>query len=164
MKNLDNEQEEDNKSKEKSVNSGKDLKEVYHKDNPGKLSHEEASPGLKKITEKWWFPFDNSTMDIDCIKNFDVYFPSKNMENLIVVVNEMALKKQKKLKSFFPFSELWAGDKPKIITSLKKKKTISNEPKYRKKPILFLKKKPSNVIPETSLWNKIKRIIISIFT
>ena len=164
LKNLDNEQEEDNKSKEKSVNSGKDLKEVYHKDNPGKLSHEEGSPGLKKNTEKWWFPFDNSTMDIDCIKNFDFYFPSKNMENLIVVINEMALKKQKKLKSFFPFSELWAGDKPKIITSLKKKKTISNEPKYRKKSILFLKKKPSNVPPETSLWNKIKRIIISIFT
>ena len=84
--NLENEQEESSKAKEKNTNSGiisnhSLVVDVDHKDKETlKLSHDEGSPGLKKINsneslqgQKWWYSIDNSTMDIDCVKNFDFW-------------------------------------------------------------------------------------------
>ena len=182
FQNFDIEQDEHTKSKEK-IHSN-DLKNnvmsshsLIVESDPNKEAlkplreREEGSPGLRRVKtlessqgqKKWWFFLDNSTVDIDCGKNFDFYFPAKNMENLIVVINEMALKKQKKLKSFFPLSELWSTDKTKSNSSFRRnKRNISNVGKIIRRPSLFLTSKTNKSLTE-SLWKRVSNYLISIF-
>lgn len=188
FKPMDSFQEESAKLKDKTiVFQGNDLKcvksnhsfaiEGDHKDKElTKLSHEEAMPGLKKIVtnesfgfqgqQKWWFLIDNSTIDIDCVKNFDCYFPNKNMEKLILLINKIAMEKQKKLKSFHHFAEFWAGEKSKREVSLslrKRNQSFSYDSKFKRRSSIFSKIQAAKITSETSLWNKIARYIRSIF-
>jgi len=69
------------------------------------------SPKIEKIktndeeeelmnNNNWLINMDNSTVDLDCLKNYTKYFPEKNSENLIDLLNSIAYKKEKKLKGF----------------------------------------------------------------
>ena len=50
-------------------------------------------------------------IEIDSVKNYDVYFPNQNIENLIEMINLMARKKERKLKNFFIFQSFKRSNK-----------------------------------------------------
>ena len=149
-------------------------------DNPPKLTNnEELSPNIRKNSHRnsfdpskhWWVQIDNSSINIDCVKNFDNYFPSKNIENLIEVMNKIAFKNQKKLRSFFAFQDIWTGEGLKKDLGRSIKKSTFLFPK-KKMSILAIKKKlgfsgskkklKKNLLSE-SFWSRVINKIVSFF-
>jgi len=61
-------------------------------------------------------------IEIDSVKNYDVYFPNQNIENLIEMINLMARKKERKLKNFFIFQSFKRSNKKLQLNGINRKK------------------------------------------
>ena len=83
------------------------------------------------------------TVDIDCGKNYEFYFPNNNIDDFIETINQLALKKLKKLRNFFSFhfernSKLIKSSfffKPKNKKSTHNQTTLKISKKFFKKDI-----------------------------
>ena len=61
------------------------------------------------------------------MKNFEVYYPSKNIESLIDTLNKLAFNRSKRMKAFFPFQDFWTNaqqNKKKFQMGTKNKKAL----------------------------------------
>ena len=107
------------------------------------------------INQQKMLLIDKFCIEIDVVKNYEVYFPQQNVDNLIEKINSMASKKERKMKNYQIFQTFFKSRKSRINSEvIKKSRTksfydaiVENDDKNQKnsseKKLKIKKKRPS---------------------
>lgn len=133
------------------------------------------------INQQKMLLIDKFCIEIDVVKNYEVYFPQQNVDNLIEKINSMASKKERKMENFLIFQTFFkarkSGTNSEVIKKFRTKsfydaivenddKNQKNSSKSEKK--LKIKKKRSSkfktgiLIKTISLSAKLNRCFAKI--
>lgn len=142
-------------------------------------NYERTSSSTTDIKQEYTIKQENNlkekpNFDMDAVKNYDFYFPEQNIENLMEIINEEAVKKEKKMKSHYIFRSFMYGQPQKTDSYLhlfKKPNVLSsNVKKYQRKlnkkqhtqskiSMKILKTKKRKISKNKGIFSKIRFIL-----